>query len=248
MFLISLIALMLIIILTIFTGGRTAFIILIPFHLIFGWALHGWKALPPFLEKWETALLPAGSVILAGILLHRFILRWAKEKRHLLEWRKGHTAAVMSLLLLCSAAAIAASGIVHQFFWLAGGKVIESNTKTDVIKAMINGRQVMLVIREFYVDKGRYPESFGELEGEYGVPRDLWWVETGEGEVPEPFVFLRPGATEIAQDRDALIVSPPLRGGTIRMVGYGDNSVSVMNANRFSDIYVRKAKWAGDDE
>lgn len=46
-------------------------------------------------------------------------------------WLK-HTSALMSLLLLCSAAAIATSGIFHQFFWLTGGKVIESNRRIDV--------------------------------------------------------------------------------------------------------------------
>lgn len=228
------------------TGGRTAYIIEIPFHFICGWALHGWKALPPFSEKWEAALLPAGCILLAGVLLHRFIRRWAKEKRPSLEWRAKHTAAVMSLILLCSASAIATSGIVHQFFWLAGGKVIEDNRRTEMTVAMSNGRQLMMLLLEFYDKNGRYPHSFDELETEfesaYGGSRKLWWVETGDGGIPEPFVLLRPGSDAIALDEEPLIVSPVLREGRMVLVGYGDTSVRMLPTSRLEEmmkIHVR---------
>jgi len=233
-------------------GGRLAFIIELPIRFFLGWAFHAWKALPPFFGKWEAAVLPAGCLVVAGLLVHRFIIRWASEKRPALEWRAKHTAAVMSLLFLCSAAAIATSGIFHQFFWLAGGKVIESNRRTDVTLAISNGRQLMLYLLEYEVLKGRYPESFEELaaefESETGVLRRLSWVDTGDRNVPEPWILLRPGSDEIAPEDEPVIVSPLLRDGLTVVVGFGDMSVRKMPAQKLADLLARKPEGPFPDE
>ena len=94
------------------------------------------------------------------------------------------------MLLLGSAAAIALSGVVHQMFWLAGGKVIESNRRGDLTEAMSNGRQLMLALFEYQDKNDRYPESFEEVVPEiiqHPVHlRQLSWLGRGDGRVPEP--------------------------------------------------------------
>lgn len=222
----------------------------LPFHLIFGWFIHGSKALPPFLGKWEAAILPAGCVVLATILIHRFILRWLQLKRPSLDWRVLHTVSVLTLLFLGSGAAISASGMVHQFFWLGGGKVIENNRRTDIVIAASNGKQVMLLLLDYYQQNGRYPKSFEEagFKENNETFRELWWIQTKDGGVPEPFVLLRPGSTEIALDEDPLIVSPLLRDGTKRVVGFGDSSVRTVTAKGFAKIMEARVKEAAIDE
>lgn len=237
-----LLALLLFIILT---GGRTVFMIEVPFHLVCGWWIHAWKALPPFLAQWQAAVLPMGCLVLAGVLAHRFIVRWVKEKRPSLGWKGRHTAAVFSLLILCSGAAIATSGIVHQFFWLAGGKVIESNRRMDVTIAMSNGRQLMLALLEFQDTKGSYPQSFEELEadaGEYSYSiRRLSWLDTRDGKVPEPWILLRPGSSKVALEDEPVIVSPVIAARGMVVVGYGDSSVRAVPARELAKILETNA-------
>ena len=224
------------------SGGRWVFVILIPFHLLCGWVLHAWKALPPFLAQWQSAVMPLGCLILAGALAHRFIVRWASEKRPTLIWRSRHTAAVFSLLILCSAAAIATSGILHQFFWLAGGKVIESNRRADLTVAVNDGRQLMMALLEFEVEKGRYPHSLEELEAEMGEYfysiRRLTWLDTRDGKVPEPWILLRPGSSEVALGNEPVIVSPVIASRGMVVVGYGDSSVKSMTEEAFRNLWV----------
>jgi hypothetical protein len=222
------------------SGGRLAFLILIPFHLLCGWLFHAWKSLPPFLAQWQEAVLPLGCLLLATVLAHRFILRWAREKRPTLTWRGRHTAAVFSLLILCSAAAIATSGIVHQFFWLAGGKVIESNRRADLTVAMSNGRQLMMALLEFEDGKGRFPHSFEELEaeaGEYSYSiRRLTWLDTGDGKAPEPWILLRPSSSEVALADEPVIVSPVIAARGMVAVGYGDSSVRAIRVEKLAEV------------
>lgn len=239
MFLISLIALMLFIILMILTGGRSAFAVEIPYHLVCGWALHGWKALPPFFEKWQAAVLPLVCLLMAFVLAHRFVRRWVEENRPTLDWCIRHTAAVYSLILLGSAAAIATSGVVHQFFWLAGGKVIESNRRGELTMAMSNGRQLMMALLDYGNENGRYPHTFEELEmeyGEYSGIRRLWWLDTRDGKVPEPWILLRPGSSEVALDDEPVIVSPVIAGEGTVVVGYGDSSVRRIHADKLKEV------------
>jgi hypothetical protein len=200
---------------------RNAFILQVPYHVFFGWALHGWKALPPFFGKWQAAVLPLGCLILAGALAHRFIRRWVGLKRPAWDWRVWHTTGVLSLVLLCSAAAIATSGMVHQFLWLGQGKFLKDSRSGEMTHAVSNARQLSLYLFEFHDDNGRYPHRFDELE----APVNLFWFTPDGREAPEPFVLLRPGSGEIALADEPLIVSPLLGGGTAYVVGFGDSSV-----------------------
>ena len=232
------IAVLLLFFLMVLSGGRSAFIIEIPYHVVCGWFLHAWKALPHLLGKWQEAVLPFGCLLIAAVIAHRFVRRWVNEKFLERRWRIRHTAGALSLLLLGSAAAIAASGVVHQFFWLAGGKVIESNMRMDLTMATSNGRQLMLALAEYENDMGRHPRSFEELELDYhpGVIRQLWWLETRDGKVPEPWILLRPGSSEVALDDEPVIVSPVIAGEGMVVVGYGDSSVRRIHADKLKEV------------
>lgn len=197
------------------------FVLQMVYHLFCGWVLHGWKALPQWVGKWQEAVLPLGCLLMAAVILHRFVRRWVLGKFPDRIWRIRHTAGVLSLLLLGSAAAIAASGVVHQLFWLGSGKMTESNRRVELTMTVSNCRQLMIAILEFYDETGRYPHTLQEL----GVPPELIWVNMGDGRAREPFVFLRPGSTEIAQSNEPLLVSPLLVNVGKVVVGYGDSSV-----------------------
>jgi hypothetical protein len=153
----------------------------------------------------------------------------------------------LSLLLLVSAAAIATSGIMHQFVWLAGGKMIESRGRNaDLTMAMSNGRQLMLCLLEYEDTKGRYPRSFVELEefegfeGQKETIRQLWWLDTRDGNVPEPWILLRPGSAETALAEDPVIVSPVIRSREKVAVVFGDSSVRSMTVKMFEDLMKRQ--------
>ena len=223
-------------------GGSSIFIIEIPFRVVCGWAIHAWKALPHLFGKWQDAVLPVGCLLMAAVIAHRFVGRWVKEKFPHRFWKIRHAVAVLSLVLLGSAAAIAASGVVHQMFWLATGQVTQRNRRSDVTMAVNDGRQLMMALFEYETEMGRYPHSFGELEMELedeyhpGMIRRLWWLNTINGKVPEPWILLRPGSSGVALDDEPVIVSPVIAGEGMVVVGYGDSSVRRIHADKLKEV------------
>lgn len=233
--------------------GQRVFIIQIPFHFVCGWWIHAWKALPHLLGKWQEAVLPVGCLLMAAVIAHRFVGRWVDEKFPARTWRIRHTAAAIALLLLGSAAAIAASGVVHQMFWLANGNMTERSGKSDVTVAANNGRQLMFVLFEFKNEKGRYPNSFEELEMQKGNAlyalyiRKLAWLISRDGQVPEPWILLRPGSTEVALPREPVIMSPLIVRDGVVVVLYGDNSVRSIRAENLETV-LSEARVKDSDE
>ena len=223
-------------------ASQFVWIILLPLHLICGWLIHGSKALPHFFGKWDEAILPLGCLLMAAVIAHRFVRGWVDEKFPERTWRIRHTAGALSLLLLGSAAAIAASGVVHQMFWLAGGKVIESNRWMEVTMTYSNGRQLMMAMTEYQHENGRYPDSFEQLGTQEGFDpqsmRRLSWLGSHDGKVPEPWILLKPGSTGSSFAPEPVIVSPIMRRGeaVAVVVGYSDNSVSRIHVNRLKEI------------
>ena len=221
-------------------ASRDQWMILLPFRLVFGWLIHATKALPHLFGKWEEAILPLGCLLMATVIAHRFVRRWVDEKFPKRTWRIRHTAGALSLLLLGSGAAIAASGVVHQMFWLAGGKVIENNRRADLTEAMSNGRQLMLALFEYQDKNDRYPESFEELVPEviqHPVHlRQLSWLGRGDERVPEPWILLKPGFS--GETIVPVILSPIILSGKMPMVvvGYSDASVRSFRAVQINQI------------
>lgn len=233
-------------------ASQFVWIILLPFHLICGWFIHGSKALPHLFGKWQEAILPIGCLLMAAVIAHRFVRRWVDEKFPERTWRIRHTAGALSLLLLGSAAAIAASGVMHQMFWLAGGKVITNNRWTELTEARSNGRQLMIALIEYRDANGRYPDSFEQLVPEMiqypEVLRRLSWLETRDGTAPEPWILLKPLASDMNFARVPVIVSPILKSGSVSkfVVGYNDGSVSSIYGKELKGI-LSLAK-AGESE
>jgi len=222
-------------------ASRDQWMILLPFRLVFGWLIHATKALPHLFGKWDEAILPLCCLLMAAVIAHRFVRRWVDEKFPERTWRIRHTAGALSLLLLGSAAAIAASGVVHQMFWLRGGKVIESNRRADLTEAMSNGKQLLLALFEYQDKNDRYPESFEELVPEiiqHPVQlRQLSWLGRGDERVPEPWILLKPGFSR--ETIVPVILSPIIMSGKMPMVvvGYSDTSVRSFRADQIKQIF-----------
>ena len=224
------------------SSGRTEYMHQIPYHVACGWFLHAGKALPHLFGKWQEAVLPLGCLLIAAVIAHHIARRWLGEKFPVRTWRIRHTAGIFSLILLGSAATIAASGVVHQMFWLATGKVIKSNMRSDLTMARSNGMQLMMALLEYETENGRYPNSFEELEFELEAYtrsiRRLWWLDTRDGKVPEPWILLRPGSSETFLGVVPVIVSPVIAGEGMVVVGYGDCSVRSIPVEKLAEVLL----------
>lgn len=201
------------------------FLLEIPFRLICGWVFHVVETIPPFLSKWRAAILPVGCLIIAVWLTHSFVYRWVKAKRPELTWRIKYTVAIFSLLFLSSAAAIAMSGMFHQFFWLSKEDVIERRgVGSEKAMLMMTARNLNQAICGHYNMKQRYPKSFDEIE-EYLRPDYHWYSESGVG-VPETFILIQPRSSDKLEDDEVTLVSPYFESMDQYAVGFGDGSVS----------------------
>ncbi|MES2921716.1 MAG: hypothetical protein V4819_09220 [Verrucomicrobiota bacterium] len=216
---------------------QSVVIIEVPIHFLFGWVFHGMTTLPPLLGNWRMLLLPAGCLVLAGVLIHRFVCRSLKAKEVYLVWRPTHTLAFLALLLLGCGAAIALSGVVHQSVWLMGDRWIENRgRRAELTEAVNNARQLMMALMEFHDEKGHYPNSLQELESELNIPHQLVWLKTGNGKVPEPFILLHPGGTRPMNADEPLIVSPVIQRDGKVAVGYGDCSVRSLPVSKLASV------------
>jgi hypothetical protein len=185
---------------------------------------------------------------MAAVIAHRFVRRWVDEKFPERTWRIRHTAGALSLLLLGSAAAIAASGVVHQMFWLAGGKVTQSNMKSDLVMALNDGRQLMIALTEYQDRNGRYPNSFEELEHEDGFEpesiRRLAWLDLRNDQAPEPWILLRPGSAETTVE--PVMVSPIIVARGMVAVAYGDTTVRMIRMENLAKLVSESRTKEGE--
>lgn len=228
---------LLLVVMVILTGGGFVFIIETPIRFFIGWVPHAFKILPSFSANPRSFLLPIGCLILAGILLHRFIQRSLASKTPRLVWRSKDT--IFSLLLLLSgcAAAIALSGVVHQAVWLMSGRVIENHGKrSELTYAVGNARQLMLALLEFHEAKQRYPYSLQEVTTEFDMQPRVTQVEPEDSDILEPFILLYPGRTRVADGKEPVIVSPVITKDGKIVVGYGDMSVRSIPGSRLGEI------------
>ena len=218
-------------------GGRLAFIIELPIRFFLGWAIHAWKALPHLFGKWQEAVLPLGCLLMAAVITHRFVRRWVSEKFPDRTWCIRYTAAVLSLLLLGSAAAIAASGVVHQMFWLGRGELLVNRGKgTEKAHVTMCTRNVAQAAIAFHNMKGRYPASISELEDDFlrqNYDSRMW---LGDGKVGEPFILMYPGGKDELRGDKVLVVSPAFAKGTHVVVGFGDGTAKVIPFGDLAEV------------
>lgn len=211
----------------------------VPFHLVIGWIPHAWRSFPILATQWRALALPLCCLFIALVLFHRFALWWLREKAPAVKWRPRHTITTVGVLLGISGAAIAMSGITHQSAWLRSEPWLETNgIKSERSLAVNNGKQLMLAIYAFHEDHGRYPESIQELEQsmEPAFARRFFRTEPKRGVLPEPFILLKPGATEQALNDEPLLLSPYLPYSDCYAVGYGDSSVRLIKPKELETI------------
>ena len=191
------------------------------FHLVAGPFIHAWKNLPSFLQQWPQAVFPVICLALACVLGHRFIRWWVTATGDKVRWRLGHTLAATALLLLGSAAAIALSGVAHQAAWLMRTQWTEigRGNRARITHAMSNARQCMMLITEYEMKHGRYPESLGEAALEFDYPQNILWAPASRD--MEPFVLLEPGGKSGDTIRPILL-SPVIQPDGVVVVGYSD--------------------------
>jgi len=225
-----------------------AFPVLI-FHLLFGWVFHAGNVLLPFLQEWRSAVMPMILLLVAGVFFHGFMGWWVKAKRKEMVWRIRHSGFVITLLLLCSGAAIAASGVVHQLFWLAQEPITYNRgRRTELVQATINAKQLVLALEEYQVDHGKYPERLMDLMDDGIVYNTRLFTVLPEGKrVAEPFVLLHPGRKADLPPRTPVLISPLLDRRKTYVVGFADMSVDRVKEDELWILLEEPKQEAGDD-
>lgn len=204
-------------------------IIEIPVHIVIGWAFHVSQHFPRLVSSWTGILIPSACLIIAGYLFHRFVRWWIHSKALETTWRPSQTTAVIALLLMASGAAIAMSGITHQFAWLMSEPLTENRGKrAELTNAVSNTRQLMLALTEYQERHGHLPDSLVQLQAEGQIPRSLFWVKPGKNAAPEPFVLLKAGRVLPSNPDEPVIISPAIGSEGKFAVGFSDCSVRSM--------------------
>jgi hypothetical protein len=216
------------------TGGIVIFET--PYHLCLGWALHASRTLPHLISQWMFLLIPAGCAIIAAFMAHRFIRWWIRSISSDICWRPVHTAISMALLLLTSGAAIAMSGITHQFAWLMSESwLTDRGRKSELTEAVSNIRQVMFVLMEYETNHGKYPDSLEDLSSEMIQMDRVLWLQPTRNKSREPLVFLKAGSEGSLPPHEPVIISPVIASEGRIAVGYADGSVRSEIASEFLD-------------
>ena len=223
--------------------ARDQWILELPFHLIAGCLLHAIRALDHFARNlpglMKVAVFPCLATAIALWGAHRLILWWrlaiGKDK----GWHFKHTALAGSLVLLGSAAAIALSGIVHEAVWLPQGKIIQSNHRTPVIKAMSHARELGFALSEHENEHDANPASLLDLDKLVMDPislRRMMFVDLDTQGPPEPFVLLNPGVKMVGNPSEIVMIGPqmPERGDFVIL--RADKSVTRLPASKFIEV------------
>jgi hypothetical protein len=198
----------------------------IPVHFLVGWMFHAWQNLPRLLPFWSAILLPAACIFIAGFMTHRFILWWIKTKALTTRWKPAQTITAIAILLLASGAAIAMSGITHQFAWLMSEPWTENRGKRVELTVAVNhARQLMLALTEYETLHGRLPDSLEQLRKDQDLSARLLWAEPRRNDPPEPFVLLKAGQTLPLNPDEPVIISPAIGPDGKYVVGFSDCSV-----------------------
>jgi hypothetical protein len=197
----------------------------IPVHFLIGWAFHAWQHLPRLLPQWSGLLLPAACILIAGFMTHRFIRWWIHTKALAIRWQPAQTITSIALLLLASGAAIAMSGITHQFAWLMSEPWTENRGKrVELTDAVNKARQLMLALTEYETNHGHLTESLQQLRNGQDFSERLFWVKPGRNDPPEPFVLLHAGKALPLQPDQPVIISPAIGSDERFVVGFSDCS------------------------
>ena len=93
-------------------------IVLIGVRLIVGWVLFLARVLPQIQWNWELMMGGVLALMLASVLLHRFLLWFVSAGASKRDWNVRSTVAIVVGILVLFVAATGMTGMVHQFAWL----------------------------------------------------------------------------------------------------------------------------------
>jgi hypothetical protein len=193
-------------------------------HLLTGWFRHFVVNAPHLGWNPATVALGVFCALAATWLTHRFIksLRGG-------PWAPRQTVLAVGLFLAATAAAVGMTGIVHELAWLARTPILQNNRATDRTYAIINGKQLHLVLLEANLE-GRHPTTLEELvEFDFIDPEsfaDLAAYQVPGSKIEERFVLLQPG-------RDAFSI--PTEVPVLAAFGFPENRCVVV----FNDASAR---------
>lgn len=215
------------------------------YALAAGWVIHAMRVLPDLISKWQFVSLPAVALVLAWLISHRLLRWWLTSRNHPAAeaWTMKQSGVVLTLLFLCSGAAITLSCVAHQMMWLSQTKWFESNLRTEPIKRMHDIRQVMLMLYEFDHEQHRLPYSWNELldwdEAAHQKQLAQWLLCTEQG--PSWLTLTLPGAELMAlHPATVLVVSDLVQDHHI--VGRADTSVTRITPRQL-DAMIAEGKW-----
>lgn len=208
-------------------------------HLGLGWWWHAASVLPPLLPQWTAVLLPLACLAISVPLAHRFMAWLAASRQGAVVWRWSQTLSVLALLLLGSAAAIAMSGITHQLAWLLSTPSIESTgPRGSFGKLMDRTRDWAEAVREFEIREGRYPDNLAEVASACPERHLQLRVAPATGQLPEPFIYIKPSDGE--DDVDKVMLVSPARPNGLIFVGFVSGRVLVKPASLIQELIEGK--------
>jgi hypothetical protein len=232
-------------------SSRNIWVLELNYHLIAGSILHAARAISHFAADpsrlLSAATLPCMAATVALWGAHRLILWWWLANGNRDAWHFRHTALAGSLLSLGSAAAIALSGVFHELAWLPQGKIIRSNTRSELMMATNCARQLGLMLFEYETEHGSFPQSLLDLEELALDTRTLQrtvFIDVGSEGPPEPFILLKPGGNAAGNPSQLVVIGPRMAENSDFVVLKLDNSVSRKRAEQF--IEVVKSAAAGN--
>lgn len=192
--------------------------------LLFGWAQHIGKNLPPLLEKSPALILPLLCLAIATVTAHRFMAWLASggsggESR----WKLPHSLVVIGLLLLGSAAAIAMSGITHQLAWLSKEPLRETRgMDRQLHEASRAVDRLLFALGAFRAEHDRFPDTMAELMASDPDLKGMDRVAPVAGHTSEPIIYLKPSWDSLSRDNQPVFVSPYLPKSRLVVVGYSN--------------------------
>ncbi len=193
----------------------------IPYHVLAGWFFHLRDAVLPAIGGRFMALgLPLVCLAVALAMAHRFFIWLGKGK----PWNFGKTLSIGGLILLGSAAAIAASGVLHQLFWMTKEPLVTSSHRSARMAAISDMRQLGFAMFEFHTERDRFPETMDELFD--SIPgAERWRMIRSPNGPKEPVMLVTPPETNGNPSNPILAVYLDW----VMIVVHEDSSVSTMD-------------------
>lgn len=213
------------------------------FRLVAGWAFHVRRNSPLLADYWSSLLFPLGCLVTGLWFFHRFAVWWLHEKAPGVKWRPRHSMAALGILLGISGAAIAMSGITHQSAWMMSEQWTEDRGRKGIRSLAVSNAKILgLALFEYHDAHGRYPATLDELsKADNLVNRVIRMPATRNG-LPEPFLFLKPGASEFSASNEVVLISPYIPESDCWVVGFGDASARPVNEPELNKLLIKEKR------